>query len=224
MRSTLDDALRRQPFIPALRGLSADEALAIAGLMMDQGVTVLEVPLRTKDPFKSPIDQDALRALTLLQEQMGHTAVVIAGSILRSEDVDVIQDIGVRCCFSLVCQPEVIRYAASREIDFVPGVDTVTEAIAAAASGAAALKLFPAVIREPDGTVTVRITPGYVEYLSRFLSLPLIPAGNMYTQTIASEYLRAGAAGLNVGAQVFRPDSSREELAESTKRFLSWLQ
>src|SRR5690606_11994809 len=97
---------------------------------------------------------------------------------------------------------------------FFPGVETVTEAIAATKAGASGLKLFPAVIREPDGGTSVRITPGFINYLCRFLPIPIIPSGNSFDNGIASAYLRSGAIAVNVGAQLYEPSISTELLEQ----------
>jgi len=192
------------------------EAHGVAETFLQFGVSVLEVPLRTKNPAFSPIEAEAIEVLKVLLRSFGDKAVIVAGTVTNESDLDSLQDLGLTTCLSLNLQTDLVQRAVERGMDFIPGVETVTEAIAATRAGAAGLKLFPAVIREPDGGSSVRLTPGYVNYLCRFLSLPVIPSGNAFEDGIAAAYLRSGAIALNVGAQLYEPGISLEALR---KRF-----
>lgn len=212
MNDNFARALSITRIIPALRGITAAEVPSVAETLLEFGVTVLEVPLRTKDPAFSSIEDDALKSLEKLVENYASSATIVAGTVTNDRDLDVLQNIGVTNCFSLNLQPELIEHAVRCGMNFVPGVETVTEAIAATRAGAVGLKLFPAVVREPDGQTSVRLTPGFVSYLCRFMSVPIIPAGNAFDNGIAGAYLRAGAIALNIGAQLYQPGVSMESL------------
>ena len=152
------------------------------------------------------------KLLKLLLKTFSDRAVIVAGTVTSDSDLDSLQQLGITTCLSLNLQTELVQHAVERGMDFIPGVETVTEAIAAVRAGAAGLKLFPAVIREPDGGSSVRMTPGYVNYLCRFLSLPVIPSGNAFEGGIAAAYLNSGAIAVNVGAQLYQPGISLEIL------------
>jgi 2-dehydro-3-deoxyphosphogalactonate aldolase len=213
MTEYLKQALSTSRVVPALRGLSATEAHGIAETFLQFGVSVLEVPVRTTDPAFSPIETQALEALEVLLDAFRDKAVIVAGTVTRDSDLDTLQHLGVSACLSLNLQTDLVQNAVRRGMDFIPGVETVTEAIEATRAGAVGLKLFPAVMREPDGGTSVRLTPGYVSYLCRFLSLPVMPSGNAFEQGIAAAYLRSGAIAINVGAQLYQPGISLEELS-----------
>jgi 2-dehydro-3-deoxyphosphogalactonate aldolase len=212
MNEGLKIALSTTPIIPALRGLTVHDAIGVAETFLHFGVSVLEVPLRTTDPAFSPIEVEALEVLKLLLKTFGDRAVIVAGTVTSDDDLDSLQQLGITTCLSLNLQTELVQQAVERGMDFIPGIETVTEAIAAVRAGAAGLKLFPAVIREPDGGSSVRMTPGYVNYLCRFLSLPIIPSGNAFDGGIAAAYLNSGAIAVNVGAQLYQPGISLEIL------------
>lgn len=214
MRETLKVALSGMRLIPALRGLPTKEALGVAETLVGLGATVLEIPLRTKDPAFSPIDAEALGSLKLLVAAFDSRVTIVAGTVMNVSDLEIVQDLGVHTCLSLNLQTDLVERAVERGMAFIPGVETITEAIAATKAGAAGLKLFPAVIREPDGGTSVRVTPGFVAYLCRFLSIPIIPAGNSFENGIAAAYLRSGALAVNVGAQLYEPGISLGALQE----------
>lgn len=214
MNESLERALSSTHVIPALRGLTAQEALGVSETLLRLGVTVLEVPLRTRDPAFSPIDPEALKVLKLLVAEFKTQAIIVAGTVTRDSDLDIVQELGISTCLSLNLQTDLVQHAVERGLDFIPGVETVTEAIAATRAGAAGLKLFPAVIREPDGRTSVRITPGFVSYICKFISVPVIPAGNSFDDGIAAAYLQSGAIAVNVGAQIYQPGISLEVLQQ----------
>lgn len=207
-------ALSSMPVVPALRGITLKEARIVAETLIRLGVKVLEVPLRTKNPAFSAIEPDALEVLKFFNTEYQNEAVVVAGTVMNHDDLDVLQKLGVNTCMSLNLQTDLVKDAAERGLYFFPGVETVTEAIAATKAGASGLKLFPAVIREPDGGTSVRITPGFVSYLCRFLPIPMIPSGNSFDNGMASAYLKSGATAVNIGAQLYEPAISAETLEQ----------
>lgn len=215
--TTWTDALTKAPIIPALRGLTSHDAVSVADTLCELGATVLEVPLRTKNPAFSDVEQEAVKALSIILEQRPQVFVA-AGTVMRKSDIDLLSDLGVKLCLSLSLSPSIVEYSASKGIEMIPGVETMTEVIEASRAGAAGLKLFPATIKEPNGGQSVRLTPGFVSYLARFVSLPLIPAGNAFGDGLAKSYLECGAKAVNVGAQLFEPGIELHVLRE---RYLS---
>jgi 2-dehydro-3-deoxyphosphogalactonate aldolase len=212
--------LKQCSLIPALRGLTSTDAVAVVEALLDAGITVLEVPLRTRNPTSSPIDQEALKVLSILSKGYGDRATVAAGTVMNNSDLQILDDLGVRVCFSLCLRCDVVALAAARGIEFIPGVETVSEVLAAIDAGAAGVKLFPATIKESDGNTTVRITPGYVNYLSRFITDPIIPAGNAFQDDLWSRYIASGAAAINIGSQLYEAGISLHELTDRFQRLM----
>ena len=134
-------ALRRG-LVAILRGLTPDEAPDIAAALVEAGFEAIEVPLNSPDPFGS-IERIATR--------FGDRELIGAGTVLTPEAVDRLADAGGRLMVSPNIDAAVMARAAERDLVTMPGVFTATEALAAVASGASALKFFPASALGPSG-------------------------------------------------------------------------
>ena len=98
--------------------------------------------------------------------------------------------------------PAVIRAAKAADLAVMPGVATPTEAFAALAAGADALKVFPA---ELLGAASVKawrvVLPA---------GTALVPVGGITPENLAS-FVAAGAAGVGLGTSLYRPGASPTE-------------
>ena len=78
MSGGLREALADLPLVAILRGLAPENALAVGQVLVDAGFRIIEVPLNSPRPFDS---------IGLLAKTFGTSALVGAGTVLRSEDV-----------------------------------------------------------------------------------------------------------------------------------------
>jgi 2-dehydro-3-deoxyphosphogalactonate aldolase len=131
---TLDSFLDRFPLIAILRGVRPDEVEAIGDVLIDAGFSILEVPLNSPDP----LDSIARLARRLPDALIG------AGTVMTPQAVHDVAQAGGRLILMPHSDPAVVRAARDAGLLCVPGVATPTEAFAALANGASALKLFPA--------------------------------------------------------------------------------
>jgi 2-dehydro-3-deoxyphosphogalactonate aldolase len=92
----------------------------------------------------------------------------------------------------------------------LPGVLTPTEAFAALAAGADALKLFPA----------ESISPAVVKALRAVLDpdVLVLPVGGITLDNMAS-YLAAGANGFGIGSSLYTPAMTAATVAENAQRW-----
>lgn len=124
----------RAPVIPVLTIESADTAVPLARALVRGGLPVLEVTLRT---------EAALQALRRIAEEVPE-AIVGAGTVLDPAQLDRVQRAGARFAVSPGCTDALARAALSGGLPFLPGVQTVSEAMALAEFGFRILKFFPA--------------------------------------------------------------------------------
>ena len=136
-----DEAFAKLPLIAILRGLRPDEALDIATALFDAGFRILEVPLNSPSPLAS-IERIAAR--------FGERMLIGAGTVLDTQAVAQIAEAGARLVVSPNFEPQVVRAAKALDLVSIPGVATPSEAFAALAAGADALKLFPAEMIAPE--------------------------------------------------------------------------
>lgn len=189
-----DTAFSRCPLVAILRGLHPDEAVPVGHALVDAGLTVIEVPLNSPEP---------LRSIAALADALAGRAIVGAGTVLSADDVREVSAAGGRLIVMPHADTDVIRAARLAELTCVPGVATPTEAFAALAAGADALKLFPAEAIPPK---VVRALLAVLPQGTR-----LLPVGGIAPETMAG-YLEAGAAGFGLGTGLFKPGFTAAEV------------
>ncbi len=201
MTASLGDFLDPLPLVAILRGLDPDKAEATGAVLVEAGFRIVEVPLNSPDPFRSI----ATLARTLPKE-----VLVGAGTVLDLAQVDGVRDVGGR----LVVMPHgdvaVVRRAKEHRLLCTPGVATPTEAFAALAAGADAIKIFPA-----EG-VPPAVVKAWRAVLPR--ETILLPVGGIRPETMRA-YRDAGANGFGLGSALFTPAMSLDEVARNARAF-----
>lgn len=197
----LQQQLARLPLVAILRGLTPAEAPAIGQALASAGWGLLEVPLNSPKPL------DSIALLAAQHPQL----LVGAGTVLQAREVREVQAAGGRLIVSPHFDAEVVREAVRLGLACVPGVATPSEALAALAAGAHALKLFPAEM----------LTPPVLKALRAVLpaSVALLPVGGIGPHNMA-EYRRAGASGFGIGSALYTPGRTAEQTAAAAHTFI----
>jgi len=193
--------LQDLPLVAILRGLHPDEAVAIGGALAGAGFRVLEVPLNSPEPCIS---------IRRLVDALGDDYLIGAGTVLDPARVKDIADAGGRLIVMPHADVAVIRAAKQAGLYCVPGVATPTEAFAALAAGADALKLFPAEQSSPAVLKAWRaVLPRHV---------PVLPVGGIAPDNMAP-WLAAGAAGFGIGSSLYAPGRPAVDVAARARDF-----
>ena len=126
--------LRLAPVIPVYTPGSVDEAVAVAQALLDGGLPVIEVTLRT------PVALEAIAAMV----QAVPDAVVGAGTVLNGAQLEAVKAAGGR--FAVAPGATDALYAAARAADLplLPGVATASEIMRGLEHGVDTFKFFPA--------------------------------------------------------------------------------
>ncbi|QFU92711.1 2-dehydro-3-deoxy-6-phosphogalactonate aldolase [Amycolatopsis sp. YIM 10] len=173
--------------IAILRGVTPAEVVDIGHALADAGITTIEVPLNSPEPFTS---------VRLLADALGDRCAIGAGTVLTTEDAGRAQEAGARLVVAPNCDPAVITTAVELGMTPYPGVATPTEAFTAIAAGARHLKLFPADAVGISGAGAWRaVLPKDVE---------LLPVGGVDETNLAA-WAAAGVAGAGLGSCLYRP-------------------
>ena len=126
-----NDAFAAMPLVAILRGLTPETADDIGEVLVDAGFTLIEVPLNSPRPLES---------IARLTKRLEGRALVGAGTVLEVAAVEAVAEVGGTLIVSPNTNTAVISAAAARGLIAVPGFQTPSEAFAALAAGARALK------------------------------------------------------------------------------------
>lgn len=192
--------LDRFPLIAILRGVRPDEIEAIGEVLVDEGFSIIEVPLNSPQPLES----------IAILARCFPDILVGAGTVLSTQAVADVKAAGGRLVLMPHSDPEVVRASRASGLLCVPGVATATEAFAALANGASALKLFPA---EQLGPQVVRAWRAVLPPMVR-----LLPVGGIAPESMAA-FRAAGASGFGLGSALYQPGFSAESVRERARAF-----
>ncbi|WP_267378944.1 2-dehydro-3-deoxy-6-phosphogalactonate aldolase [Sphingomonas sp. GC_Shp_6] len=200
-----DQAFAACPLVAILRGITPAEAPAIGDALVAAGITLIEVPLNSPDPFAS---------IALLAERLGDRALVGAGTVLTTDQVTQVAAAGGTIIVSPNTDPAVIAASVAGGLISLPGYYTASEAFAALRAGATALKLFPA-----DAT-----PPALLKAQRAVLpkALRVLAVGGIMPETMAA-WRAAGADGFGLGSNLYRPGKPAADVARDAAAYIAAL-
>ena len=134
MQSNLNEVLEASPVVPLVQSSSPAEAVKISQALLDGGLKVLEVVLRTDEAF----DCLAEIAKEFPDVQVG------AGTVLSADHVKRALDCGAKFIVSPGFHPELVAASQAADVPVLPGVATASELQHAWNMGLRTVKFFPA--------------------------------------------------------------------------------
>ena len=188
-----------RPLIAILRGVEPSRAVETAAAIVEAGIDWIEVPLNSPEP---------LRSIAAMQEALGERAHIGAGTVLTPDDVRAVAATGARFIVSPNADVAVIERTKQLGMGSYPGVFTPTEAFAALAAGADALKIFPAGMMGTGGLRAIRavLPRGTLVYA----------VGGVGPRDFA-DWCAAGADGFGLGSSLFQPEWTVERVSEAAR-------
>ena len=189
----------KRPLIAILRGVRPEEADGIVNVLIESDITAIEIPLNSPDPFRS---------IEIAVKKAPSEILIGAGTVLATEEVDRLHDVGGKLLVAPNVNPEVLARARQRGMVTMPGVFSPTEAVLAARAGASSLKFFPASTLGPSGIAAIRAV------LPRDLMIAAV--GGISDQNFL-EYMKAGIRAFGMGSSLYKPGMTAAEVAVRAK-------
>lgn len=185
--------------IAILRGITPAEIEAVCAALIEAGITMIEVPLNSPEPFSS---------ISLAAERFSDAAMIGAGTVLTRKEVHAVAAAGGTFVVSPDANRTVIEETVHLTMRSYPGVFTPTEAFKALRAGATGLKFFPAEVLGPTGIKAMKaVLPA---------ETPLYAVGGANPDNFA-DYLAAGCAGFGLGTYLYTPGRAAAEVAERAR-------
>lgn len=160
----LDQIMTAAPVIPVLVIDRLEDALPVARALVQGGLPVLEITLRTPA---------ALGAIRAMKEVEG--AIVGAGTVLDQSQFEAAVEAGSEFIVSPGLTEPLGRFAASSAVPFLPGVATAADIMRALDLGFSRLKFFPATA---SGGI-----PALKSFSSVFSGVRFCPTGGITPET-----------------------------------------
>ena len=183
--------------IPVVRVESEEEAMAVATVIGEAGIPILEITMTVPG---------AVKVIEKLNKRYGDEVLVGAGTVLDPDTATECIDAGAQFIVSPALNMQTIELCKRQAIAVFPGALTPTEVVCAWQAGADAVKVFPC------------SAVGGAKYL-RALKAPLpqinlIPTGGVSLST-AKDLIAAGALALGVGADLVNTKAIKMGQTES---------
>ncbi|MFA1820809.1 bifunctional 4-hydroxy-2-oxoglutarate aldolase/2-dehydro-3-deoxy-phosphogluconate aldolase [Virgibacillus oceani] len=175
--------IKETGIIAVLRNLDSGNAIDIAEVLVNNGVSVLEITMETPN---------AISIIENIKSKFQKSVVIGAGTVLDPETARTAIISGAQFIFSPTVNVETIRMTKRYGLVSIPGALTPTEILKAYENGANAVKVFPI---KSLGASYLKDVKGPLSHV------PLVPTGGIDVNNL-QEYFRAGATAVGVGSSL----------------------
>ncbi|TGD73432.1 bifunctional 4-hydroxy-2-oxoglutarate aldolase/2-dehydro-3-deoxy-phosphogluconate aldolase [Mangrovimicrobium sediminis] len=132
----MESLLRDCRVLPVVTARDVASTVALARALQRGGMRAIEITLRTPA---------ALEAIAAVRDEVPEI-LVAAGTVNTPQDVERVVAAGVGLALSPGATPQLLAAAAEAPLDFIPGIASASELMAAQAHGFGICKLFPAAV------------------------------------------------------------------------------
>ena len=194
----------RRPLIAILRGITPLEAESISDVLIEAGISIIEVPLNSPQPFET---------IERMVKFHGEHGIFGAGTVLKERDVYRVQEVGGKIIVSPNLNTLVIKKTKELNLYSIPGVFTATECFDALDSGADALKFFPASqLKEENFRALQAVLP------ENTIS---IAVGGINENSFPS-WLQVNIHGFGLGSNLYKPGMLVEEVKSKAENIVKF--
>ena len=188
--------------IAILRGIRPDEACSVAEVLIESGITIIEVPLNSPS---------ALKSIELMVRSFGSDIIFGAGTVVNSSQVQEVYNCGGKIIVSPNCNIDVIKETKSKGLLSFPGVFSPSECFSALDNGADGLKFFPSFLIQPAGYRSIRaVLPKRI----RSYAVGGVDENNFL------DWFRVGITGFGIGSSLYKVGDTARKVSEKAKRLV----
>ena len=194
----------RRPLIAILRGVTPLEAESVSDVLIEAGISIIEVPLNSPQPFET---------IERMVKFHGEHGIFGAGTVLKEHDVYRVQEVGGKIIVSPNLNTLVIKKTKELNLYSIPGVFTATECFDALDSGADALKFFPAsLLKEENFRALQAVLP------ENTIS---IAVGGINENSFPN-WLQVNIHGFGLGSNLYKPGMLVEEVKSKAENIIKF--
>ncbi|TDF34447.1 2-dehydro-3-deoxy-6-phosphogalactonate aldolase [Alteromonadaceae bacterium M269] len=187
------------PLIAILRGIETQDVVAVTETLIEEGFTMIEVPLNSPN---------AIASIKTLVRAFGPQYLIGAGTVVAPNWAQEVIETGANLIVTPNLNEAVVEMAVRAGCAVFPGIATPTEAFAALASGATGLKLFPVSNVGVEGYKALQsVLPENTR---------CFPVGGIEpTVESMKTYLDLGAAGFGLGSSLYKPNMTLPQIRQN---------
>jgi len=171
MSKEIQDEIGREGIIAVLEIESEKNAVPLAKALLDGGIKVIELALRTPAAFPS---------ISLIAKEVPQMYIGIGTVIEKGQAAMVKKENRVRFAVSPGFNPEIVKEAIGADLPFAPGIATPSELELAISLGCRTVKFFPA--EQMGGLNYLKSINGPYNHLG----IKYIPLGGITIENLAS--------------------------------------
>lgn len=184
----------RRPLIAILRGISPLEAESVSDVLIEAGISIIEVPLNSPKPYET---------IERMVKFHGENGIFGAGTVLNENQVYRVAETGGKIIVSPNLNTLVIRKTKELNMLSFPGVFTASECFDALDAGADGLKFFPAsLLKEENFKALSSVLPK---------NIISIAVGGIDEKKFIS-WLHVNISGFGLGSNLYKPGMLIEEV------------
>jgi len=200
------DRIAEIGIVPVVRASSSREALIAAEAVCQGGIPIVEITMTVPG---------AVEVIRELIKSSGSEVLIGAGTVLDPETACRCLDAGAQFLVSPGLNLPTVEFAVREKVLIMAGALTPTEVITAWNAGSDFVKIFPC--GQVGGAKYIKALKGPLP------QIPLVPTGGVNLNT-AAEFIEAGAAALELGANWYRrtPSNRASRKSSSKTRASSW--
>ena len=190
------------PLIAILRGITPDEVLGHAQVLIDAGFEAIEIPTNSPE-WATSVEKTV--------KKFGHQALIGAGTVTTWDQVDQLAAMSAQLVVAPNTNPGVISRSLRRQMLTIPGCVTPTEAFVAIEAGAKHLKFFPA----------GNLGAGYLRSMKAVLpqDVSIYAVGGVTPENL-HEFLEAGCVGAGLGSELYSAGQAAARTADRAREFV----
>ncbi|WP_017446906.1 2-dehydro-3-deoxy-6-phosphogalactonate aldolase [Gayadomonas joobiniege] len=208
MASHLFKPDKHLPLIAIIRGVTPETVLEVAGILVEKGFSLIEVPLNSPDALIS-----IKKLVDHYRTDLGKKLYIGAGTVTSLSQAEAVLATGANLVVTPNLNLDVLALTRQRDCICFPGVVTPSEAFSAVSAGATGIKLFPISMIGLDG----------------FKALKSVLPENVLTYPVGGidpsvesmlPYLELGASGFGLGSALFKPSMTMADISNAAESFV----
>lgn len=194
-------AIKNGGVVAVVRAENSEQAIRITEACIEGGITAIELTFTV--PFAHQVIE------TLAKRYTQGEIILGAGTVLDSETARIAMLSGSQFIVSPCFQKNLVCFCNRYRVPVMPGVMTVTEAVAAMETGADILKIFPGELFGPAFIKAIR---------GPLPQAQIMPTGGVNVDN-AGQWIQAGAVALGIGSALTK--GTHSEIVARSRQFLT---